>query len=146
MRHISKILKSHPAAEVPFPDAELMKVYARMVQIREPMVNNVIGFVDGESLQVQCCDDIWQQNAAYNGYSHDTTITNVFAFSPFGKVIFAAVYNYPGSWHDSTVAQSLINEVITKIGVYALRVDQGFPLSGDLHGRFVGTMSKKMKK
>jgi DDE superfamily endonuclease len=145
MRHICKMLKSHPASEVSFPDAELMKVYARMVQIREPMVNNVIGFVDGVSLQVQCSDDMLQQNAAYNGYSHDTTITNVFAFSPFGKIIYAA-YNYPGSWHDSTVAQSLINEVITKIGVYALCVDQGFPRSGDLHGRFVGPMSKKMKK
>ena len=88
MNRICKMLKRHPAAEVYFPDAELMKVYARMVQTREPMVNNVIGFVDGLSLQVQCCDDMMQQNAAYNGYSHDTAITNVFAFSPFGKIIF----------------------------------------------------------
>lgn len=36
--------------------------------------------------------------------------------------------------------------VVSKIGVYALCVDQGFPRSGDLHGRFVGPMSKKMKK
>jgi hypothetical protein len=53
------MLKSHPASEVSFPDAELMKVYGRMVQIRELMVNNGIGFVDGISLHVAamtCCN------------------------------------------------------------------------------------------
>jgi hypothetical protein len=46
MKDICKMLKSHPAAEESFSDAALMKVYARMVQIREPMVKNVIGFVE----------------------------------------------------------------------------------------------------
>jgi hypothetical protein len=69
----------------------------------------------------------------------------VFAFSPYGKIIYCA-YNYPGSWHNSTVAQDLINIVVSQIGTYALCVDQGFPRSGDLHDRFVGPMSKKMKK
>jgi DDE superfamily endonuclease len=145
MKVICKLLRRHPAAEVSFPDDDLMRIYARMVQSREPMINNVIGFVDGLSLSVQCSDDILRQNASYNGYSHDTAITNVFAFSPLGKIIFAAD-NYPGSWHDSTVAQDLINIVVSKIGVYALCVDQGFPRSGDLHDRFVGPMSKKIKK
>ena len=145
MRRICRILKTHPASRVIFPDDNQMRVFADIIQIREPMVNNVIGFVDGLSLAVQCSDDIVQQNAAYNGYSHDTCCTNVFAFSPFGKIIYSA-YNYPGSWHDSTVAQDLINLVISKIGIYAMCVDQGFPRSGDLHGRFVGPMSKKMKK
>lgn len=145
MKLICEKLKRHPASEVSFPDDNEMRVYANMVQFREPMVNNVIGFVDGLSLAVQCSDDILQQNAAYNGYSHDTCVTNVFAFSPLGKIMYCA-YNYPGSWHDSTVAQDLINIVVEKIGVYALCVDQGFPRSGDLHGRFVGPMSKKMKR
>ena len=37
------------------------------------------------------------QNAAYNGYNHDTSCNNVFAFSPEGKIKFSA-YNYPGSY------------------------------------------------
>ena len=145
MRRICRILKTHPAARVIFPDDNQMREFAEMIQIREPMVNNVIGFVDGLSLPVQCSDDILLQNAAYNGYSHDTCCTNVFAFSPYGKIMYSA-YNYPGSWHDSTVAQDLVNIVISRIGIYALCVDQGFPRSGDLHGRFVGPMSKKMKR
>lgn len=91
--------------------------------MREPTVNNVIGFVDGLSVPVQCSDDILLQNAAYNDYSHDTSCNNVCAFSPNGKIIYCA-YNYPESWHDSTVAQDLINIVVSQIGTYALCVDQ----------------------
>ena len=122
-----------------------MKVYAKMVQMREPLIDNVIGFVDGLSLTVQCSDDEFQQNAAYNGYSHDTCCNNVFAFSPEGKIIYCA-YNYPGSWHDTTVAQDLINLVVESVGQYALCVDQGFPRSGHLHGRFVGPMTSRMRR
>ena len=145
MRRIWRVLKTHPAARVIFPDDNQMRKFAKMIQIRERIVNNVIGFVDGLSLPVQCSDDILLQNTAYNGYSHDTCCTNVFAFSPYGKIMYSA-YNYPGSWHDSTVAQDLVNIVISRIGIYALCVDQRFPRSGDLHGRFDGPMSKKMKR
>ena len=92
-----------------------MAEFAEMVNIREPTVDNVIGFVDGLSLVVQCSDNEYLQNAAYNGYSHDTSCNNVIAFSPEGKVIYCS-YNYPGSWHDNTVAQDLINVVIERIG------------------------------
>lgn len=55
----------------------------------------------------------------------------MFAFSPYGKIINCA-FNYPGSWHDSTVAQDLINIVVSQIGTYAFCFDQGFPRSGNL--------------
>lgn len=111
MKRICRILRTHPASRVVFLDENQMRTFADMVQLREPMVNNVIGFVDGLSLAVQCSDSVLRQNAAYNGYSHDTCCTNVFAFSPLGKIMYCA-YNYPGSWHDSTVAQDLANLVI----------------------------------
>ena len=145
MSLICRKLRRHPASAIEFPDEEKMNYFANMVHSREPLIKNVIGFVDGLSLACQCSDNQLLQNAAYNGYSHDTSCNNVFAFSPEGKVMYCA-YNYPGSWHDSTVAQQLINVVINKIGTYALCVDQGFPRSGDLLDRFVGPMSKKMKK
>jgi hypothetical protein len=145
MKLVCRKLKNHPASKIVFPDAIKMHYFAEMIQHREPMIGNVIGFVDGLSLPIQCCDEAMLQNAAYNGYSHDTCCNNVFAFSPEGKVMYAA-FNYPGSWHDTTVAQDLINLVIAKIGPYALCVDQGFPRSGALHNRFVGPMTKKMKQ
>ena len=96
------------------------------------MIDNVIGFVDGLSLPIQCSDDAYTQNAAYNGYSHDTCCNNVFAFSPEGKVIYCA-YNYPGLWHDATVAQGLINVVTDHIDkIFDVR-SLGFVLQiGDL--------------
>lgn len=82
---ICKKLKSHAAAKINFPDAETMAHYAHLVQQREPTVNNIIGFVDGVSIPIQCSDDPYDQATYYNGYHHDTCINNVFAFSPTGK-------------------------------------------------------------
>jgi hypothetical protein len=64
MDSICRILRNHFAARVVFPDKDEMRNFAEMVQIREPMVNNVIEFVDGLSVPVQCSDDILLQNAA----------------------------------------------------------------------------------
>lgn len=36
--------------------------------------------------------------------------------------------------------------MVEKIGHYAMCVDQGFPRSGDLHGRFVGPMTQRMRR
>lgn len=73
-----------------FPDNDKMRELAAMVQRREPMIDNVIGFVDGLSVPVQCSDVETLQRAAYNGYHHDKMCNNVFAFSPEGKVLYAA--------------------------------------------------------
>lgn len=145
LKVVCKKLKNNEYAKVSFPDPEKMAEFASIIQLREPLVDNVIGFVDGLSLPVQCSDNECLQNAAYNGYSHDTCCNNVFAFSPEGKVIYSS-FNYPGSWHDSIVASDLINVVVENIGHYALCVDQGFPRSGDLHGRFVGPMTRRMRR
>ena len=69
-----------------------------------------------------------EQTAMYNGYYHDTTCNNVFAFSSEGKIMYAAI-NYPVAWHDAQVSQGLINTVIKYIGIYALCVNQAFPRS-----------------
>ena len=145
LKEVCTKLKNNEFAKISFPDHAKMAEFAAMIQVREPMVDNVIGFVDGLSLPIQCSDDEYMQNAAYNGYSHDTCCNNVFAFLPAGKVIYCS-HNYPGSWHDSTVATDLINVVVEKIGHYAMCVDQGFPRSGDLHGRFVGPMTQRMRR
>jgi hypothetical protein len=77
---ICRKLRRHPASVVEFPDEDKMRYFASMVHSREPLVNNVIGFVDGLTLACQCSDNELLQNAACNGYSHDTSCNNVFAF------------------------------------------------------------------
>ena len=116
-----------------------------MVALREPLIRNVAGFVDGCSIKIQCTSETAIQNAYYDGFVCDTTVNNVFLFSPEGKIVHAA-YNFPGSWHDSAVAFDLI-ETVLRMGDqgldYAFCVDQGFPRMGRLQCRFVGPYSKQ---
>ena len=98
-----RILKRHHAAGIKFPTDAKMEHYSRLIQQREPTVTNVIGFIDGLSIPVECSEDVEEQAKFYNGYHHDTMINNVFAFVPTGKIEHASM-NFPGSWHDSQVA------------------------------------------
>ncbi len=43
-------LRNHPPAQVKFPDGAKMREFANMVWLRAPLVNNIIGFIDGVSL------------------------------------------------------------------------------------------------
>ena len=144
MTIIIKALKRHRLAAIKFPCEGVMRELAAMTESREPRVKNVIGFVDGVAIPIQCSDDAIDQNANYNGHLKDTVCNNVLAFGTNGKIIHASI-NYPGSWHDSTVAQKFMELVIRLIGEYALCVDQGFPRSGLMRDRFVGPISKKRR-
>ena len=42
-----RALRAHPFARVQFPGREKMREYAAMVQAREPLVDDIIGFMDG---------------------------------------------------------------------------------------------------
>jgi hypothetical protein len=146
MKLIVKKLKNNAISRIRFPqNDEEKQYYASLIERREPSIKNCIGFVDGLSVACQCSSEITEQNKDYNGYKHDTSVNNVLAFAPTGKVIFASL-NFPGSWHDSTVCAALINEVIERIGSYCFCVDQGFPRSGLLFDKFVGPISKKAKR
>lgn len=135
-------LANHPIAEVRFPCAEKMRRFARMVQAREPLVDGVIGFMDGVSIPSECTDEHFEQNAFYCGYDCDTMVNNVFAYGPDGKVFFAAV-NFPGSWADGALTARFLHAIKKKIGEYKIYVDQGFPRSGDAHGTLVGPITKR---
>ena len=87
---LSKVLRklqNHPFAQVRFPDEHEMREYADMVQLQEPEVDDIIGFMDS----VLFC-----MNAQMSGlsrtffciYDCDTTVNNVFAFGLDGKVFF----------------------------------------------------------
>ena len=97
-----------------------------MVQAREPLVDDIIGFMDGVSMQTQCTSERVEQNAFYCGYDCDTMVNNVFAYGPDGKVFFAAV-NFPGSWADGSLTAQFLHQMKKRIGNYKICVDQGFP-------------------
>ena len=145
MKRVVRVLRRYPISRVKFPSNEDMVSFANMVQRREPTVDDVIGFLDGVSLHVQCSDDPLAQAENYNGYQGDTMVNNIFLFSPEGKVIYA-VYNAPGSWHDSHVAEPLVAVVLEKIGIYKICVDQGFKRGGTLFDKFVGPISQKTRR
>jgi len=138
------LLRRNPDAQVKFPDVPEMARLANLVALREPLVRNVVGFVDGCSIKIECTAEPSIQNAYYDGFTCDTCVNNVFLFSPEGRILFAAI-NYPGSWHDSAVSLDLIRTVLEAVGQedFAFCVDQGFPRSGLLEDKFVGPYSKK---
>ena len=59
---VVKKLKRHPLARVKFPNMDNMASFARQIQIHEPEVDDVIGFVDGLSLTSECTSEMLVQN------------------------------------------------------------------------------------
>jgi hypothetical protein len=49
LKKVVRRLWSHPFAQVKFPDAAKMREFADMVQEQEPLVSDIIGFMDGIS-------------------------------------------------------------------------------------------------
>ncbi len=57
LKKIVHALMDHPFAQVKFPDGDKMREYAAMVEVREPIVNDIIGFMDGVSFPNKCMDE-----------------------------------------------------------------------------------------
>lgn len=115
-------LQSHEYSKFRLPKTrEEMNNHAELIRQREPLVTNCIGFVDGLAIPIECSGDMEEQAKYYNGYQGTTTVNNVFAFSPTGKIMFAAI-NYVGSWHDSQVATHLIEWAKEHLDDYVLCV------------------------
>ncbi len=72
-----------------------MRQFAEMVQLRAPIVSDVIRFMGGVSIPAECTDERIEQNAFYCGYDCDTIMNNVFAYGPDGKVFFFG-HQFPG--------------------------------------------------
>jgi hypothetical protein len=145
LRRTVRLLADHPFAKVKFPDDVKMREFANMVKAREPLAEDVIGFMDGVSFQTECTSEQVEQNAFYCGYDCDTMVNNVYAFGPDGKVFFAAV-NFPGSWADGSLTARFLYQIKRRIGGFKICVDQGFPRGGDASGMFVGPVSKRQAR
>ncbi len=66
-----------------------------MIQAREPLADDVTGFMGDVSFLAECTSKRVEQNAFYYGYDCNT-MNNVSSYGPNGKVLFVAV-NVPGS-------------------------------------------------
>jgi len=64
----AKRLKKNIHAEVRFPSEEKMDHYAALLTAREPLAQDVIGFMDGLSLHSECNPEEVIQNAFYNAF------------------------------------------------------------------------------
>ena len=145
LRLVVRKLRKHPLAKVKFPDDARKANFARMIQLREPAVDDVIGFMDGLALTSECSSEEIVQNAMYNGYHSDTMVNNIFVYGPDGKVFLCAI-NFPGSWHDGSITSNILPYIRKNIGNYKMCVDQGFPRSGDADQILVGPISKKQAR
>jgi hypothetical protein len=85
LRRMVGLLNSNPFPKVKFPDNVKIREYADMIQAREPLADDVIGFMDGVSFSTECISKQVQQNAFYCGYDCDTMVNNVFAYGLDGK-------------------------------------------------------------
>ena len=119
-----------------------MQQFADMINLREPEVGDVIGFMDGLSLTTECTSERLTQNAYYSGYHCDTMVNNVLAFGADGKVFFCAL-NYPGSWANGTLTSRFLPHILKRIGHYKICVDQGFPRSGPAWNVLVGPVNQR---
>jgi hypothetical protein len=135
-------LRSHPFAQVKFPNAAKMKEFANMVQEQEPLVSNIIGFMDGISFPAEFTDKHVKQNAYYCRYDCDTMVNDVFAYGPNGNVFFVAI-NFLESWADGSLTAHFLGHLKAKIGDYKICVDRGFPRSGDAYGTLAGLVTKR---
>ena len=71
--------------------------------------------MDGLKITLQQAGNAIQQNNFYNGWTDEHYVTNLFLFSPEGK-IRCSYFNAPGVLHDSTMAiWSLIYDQIETV-------------------------------
>ena len=68
------------------PDEERKSEYASLIESWEPLVHDVIGFMDGVSLPSESTWETLEENAMYSGYYSDTMVNNVIAYEADGNV------------------------------------------------------------
>ena len=100
-RILVKVLHRHPDAEVKLPTKNEVRRFKKAIRRKYPVLRNVWGAMDGLKVPIEASAK--HQNLFYNGWKCDHFISNLFLFSPDGR-IRASYINAPGSWHDSTLA------------------------------------------
>ena len=128
-RVLIKVLRNVDAAKVKMPSDDDVTTYVDMIQDKYPALTNCWGAMDGLKIGLEAAGDKQTQSRFYNGWKCDHYISNLFLFSPAGRIC-AAYFNAPGTVHDSTMAlmsgiYSKIDEVYVRTGARVV-VDSAF--------------------
>ncbi|KAA1085829.1 hypothetical protein PGT21_020947 [Puccinia graminis f. sp. tritici] len=98
MKQLLAVLQEHPQARFLWPTTERKaREYSRPIEKKYPLLTNCFGFLDGLNLPVLVSDD------------EDC----ILAFAPDGTIMYA-ILNAPGSWHDSTIAEPLYDQLLER--------------------------------
>jgi hypothetical protein len=81
----------------------ITKVLLKEPTAKVKLLQGVWGAMDGLKIILESSGDAVKQNMYYNGWTHDTYVSNLFLFAPDGK-IKACFINAPGCLHDSMLA------------------------------------------
>jgi hypothetical protein len=131
-RVLTKILRNNPHAQVRIPTDEEIAEFEAVITEKYPALEHCWGAMDGLKLRLGRSGNDQTQNMFFNGWTHDHYVSNLFLFSPDGK-IRASYINAPGTFHDSTMANmsgiyNQIDDVYHRLGSKVV-VDSAF--SGD---------------
>ncbi|KAE8992639.1 hypothetical protein PR003_g5872 [Phytophthora rubi] len=125
-------------ARIGWPSLEHQHRMAAWVEIREPLLKNVFGFVDGKNYRVMqpSCSDL--QNAYYNGWLHSVFETGTICFGADGCILWAK-HNCPGSWNDADISlefrAKLLDPKLCPDQTLGVVSDSAFPCSSAMKGR-----------
>jgi len=132
VRMVILALKDNDLAKVCMPTDSEIAEYAKAIGNKYPLLTKCWGAMDGLKLSMERpgdSDGYDIQAMFYNGWTCDHCLSNLFLFSPDGRIRHAYI-NCPGSMHDSTMAHNSgvyqkIDDIFDRIG-YQVVVDSAF--------------------
>ncbi|KAI9363017.1 hypothetical protein DFJ73DRAFT_756679 [Zopfochytrium polystomum] len=117
-------------ARISFPSHNQQQEWASLVALKEPLLQNVWGFVDGKNYRVHSPTHPDRQNALYNG---------VFCYGVDGTLVWVRM-NCPGSWNDGDIVQPLVEKLSDDRYMcpgYAITADSAFLVTGNAFQRII---------
>ncbi|KAJ2990585.1 hypothetical protein HDV02_004274 [Globomyces sp. JEL0801] len=72
---LGRALQDMVDARISWPTLGQQTEFAKLINYKEPLIENKFGFIDGKNYTVQAPSNADQQNAMYNGWLHSTLIT-----------------------------------------------------------------------
>jgi hypothetical protein len=103
-RLLLRVLREDRNGAVVMPDNDEIDTFIAAIRAKYPALHNCWGAMDGLKLRVERSGHHQIQNIFFNGWQHDHYVSNLFLFSPDGK-IRACYINAPGTMHDSSMAR-----------------------------------------
>ncbi|KAJ3076308.1 hypothetical protein HDU98_004292, partial [Podochytrium sp. JEL0797] len=132
-------LRNLADARIAWPSFEQQREWGDLVNMKESLLANKFGFVDGKNYDVQSPSDIDEQNCMYNGWLHAALITGVLCFAPDGCIIWMK-HNCPGSWNDGENCRDLCKRLLDEgktLREYGIVADTAFAASNNMFGKIV---------